>query len=444
MHGHAIIIGSSIAGLLAARALTDHFERVTLIERDTLPSGATERAGVPQSKHPHNVLTRGMSIMERFFPGLEADMRAADVKFANWGKHVRTLTANGWLQNIETELYSPVISRALLEWLLRQRVLALSGVSLIESAAVGGLLTDPTRQTVRGVRVQPRGAGTQPYDLEADFVVDASGRSSKAPDWLDSLGYGRPQETVVDPKVGYATRLYRKPESFNQPWHILYMPAKAPQTRGGAIFEIEGGIWMVALGGYAEDYPPTDEDGFIAYAKSLPEPDVYEAMKDAQPLGDIAGYRRTNNVMRHYEKMALPARFAVTGDAVCGFNPIYGQGMTAAAMGAVLLSDCVRHAPSPEAVGHTFQKKLAAQNADIWLMSTGEDFRHAATEGNRPNWTGRLVQRYMDELLSVIAKDDGIARRFLHVVNLDQPPTALFQPAVLGALLRHKLAGKRA
>lgn len=441
-HPHAIVIGGSIAGLLTARALTDHFERVTIIERDALPRSAAERAGTPQGKHPHNVLTRGMRLMESLIPGLEADLRAHGVPFANWGKHVRTLTRGGWLRNIETDLFSPVVSRSLLEWLIRKPLLTDPAISFIEEAQVSGLLTDESRSTVTGVVVKPRRADAAPYELAADFVVDASGRSSKAPDWLESLGYGRPTETTVDPKVGYATRLYKKPENFAGGWHILYMPAKAPGTRGGAVFEIEGGVWMVALGGYSEDYPPNDEAGFIEYAKSLPEPDVYEAMKDAEPLSDIVGYRRTLNIMRHYEKLPrLPEHFALVGDAVCGFNPIYGQGMTVAAMGAVLLRECLSAAGgSLDGIGRTFQRKLAQQNETVWLMSTGEDFRHPSTEGKRPGFAGRLVQRYIDWVVECLPDDEPMAAKFLHVINLDQPPTALFQPSVLGGVIRHRLA----
>lgn len=441
-HPHAIVIGGSIAGLLTARALTNHFERVTIIERDALPRSAAERAGTPQGKHPHNVLTRGMRLMESLIPGLEADLRAHGVAFANWGKHVRTLTRGGWLRDITTDLSSPVVSRSLLEWLIRKPLMADPAVTFIEEAQVSGLLTDEARSTVNGVMVKPRRADAAPYELTADFVVDASGRGSKAPDWLESLGYGRPTETTVDPKVGYATRLYKKPENFAGGWHILYMPAKAPGTRGGAVFEIEGGVWMVALGGYSEDYPPNDEAGFIEYAKTLPEPDVYEAMKDAEPLGDIVGYRRTLNIMRHYEKLPrLPEHFALVGDSVCGFNPIYGQGMTVAAMGAVLLRDCLgATGGSLEGVGRTFQRKLAQQNETVWLMSTGEDFRHPSTEGKRPGFAGRLVQRYIDWVVECLPYDEPMAAKFLHVVNLDQPPTALFQPSVLGGVIRHRLA----
>jgi len=444
-HQHVIVIGGSIAGLLTASALTQHFAKVTLIERDSLPRSADERAGTPQSKHPHNVLTRGMKIMESLIPGLEADLRAHGVTFANWGKNVRTLTQSGWLEDLETDLSSPVVSRALLEWLIRKHLLTVPTISFIENAQVQALLADESRQTIVGVTVKPRTPGAAAYDLTADFVVDASGRSSKSNEWLNALGYGTPTETTVDPKVGYATRLYKKPASYDKPWNIVYMPAKAPGTRGGAIFEIEGGIWMIALGGYAEDYPPNDEAGFIAYAKTLAEPDIYDAiLLSAEPLGDIVGYRRTLNIVRHYEKMPrFPERFAVTGDAVCGFNPIYGQGMTAAAMGAELLGDSLTAASGLNGVGRAFQAKLAKQNEVMWLMSTGEDFRHASTVGTRPGWTGRLIQRYMDWVIEILPFKDDAAVRFLHVVNLDMPPTALFHPSILGAVLRYRF-GKRA
>ncbi len=443
-HEHAIIIGSSIAGMLTAAALAPHFNKITLLERDELPAGPHDRSGTPQSKHPHNVLTRGLKIMESLLPGLEDDIRASGAPFANWGKHVRTLTQNGWLQNIETELYSPVISRAMLEWLIRQRLTnTYPTVGIMQGVQVIDLLADDSRQQIRGVRLKQRGANAQVTELTGDFVIDAAGRASKMPDWLEALGYPRPAETVVDPKVGYATRLYRKPADYDKPWHIIYMPAKAPQTRGGAVFEIEDGVWMVALGGYAEDYPPNDEAGFIAFARSLSEPDIYDAILSAEPISDIVGYRRTNNVMRHYERLSrMPAGIAIVGDAVCGFNPIYGQGMTAAAMGAALLAECLREAGAElDAVGPKFQKRLAQQNSPIWLMSTGEDFRHKATEGQRPGWFARLTQIYLDWVLEVVVGNDALAEKFLYIVNLDAPPTALFQPAVMAAVMRHKLGG---
>lgn len=442
-HHHAIVIGGSIAGLLTASALARHFAKITIIERDSLPRGAEERAGTPQDKHPHNVLTRGMKMMESLIPGLEAELKANGVAFANWGKNIRTLTKSGWLGSFETDLSSPVVSRAMLEWLIRKHLFSLSKVTFIENTQAQALITDDSHQTVLGVRVKPRMGGAADYDLTADFVVDASGRSSKAHDWLDSLGYGKVQETIVDPKVGYATRLYKKPASYDKPWHIVYMPAKAPGTRGGAIFEIEGGIWMIALGGYAEDYPPNDEAGFIEYAKSLSEPDVYEAILATEPISDIVGYRRTLNIMRHYEKMPrFPERFALVGDSVCGFNPVYGQGMTAAALGAGLIDEVFKTSQGLTGIGRVFQQKLAKQNETIWLMSTGEDFRHASTEGKRPGFTGRLLQRYIDWVIEALPFDNVAAAKFLHVINLDMPPTALFQPSIIGAVIRHRLGRK--
>lgn len=383
---HAIVIGGSIGGLLTARVLSDYFAQVTVIERDHLPTHSDSRVGTPQAKHVHNLLTRGMKTIESLLPGFEADLIAHGAHMANWGRDIKMLTLGGWLQSLDTELYSPVASRALVEWVIRQRVLAIQGVTIIENTEVRALLADDTRETITGVRVKARGAGAEERDLKADFVVDTSGRTSKVPEWLNDLGYDQPTETTVDPLVGYATRLYQKPANFKDTWRILFMTAKAPDTRGGAIFEIENDVWMVSLGGYSGDYPPTDPDGFMAFACTLRDPIHYHLIQDATPISEIVGYRRAVNVMRHYERLTrFPQRFALLGDAVCGFNPIYGQGMTAAALGVDLLNKTFKAANGQlNGLGQRFQADLSKQNQALWLLSTGEDFRYEATIGDRP------------------------------------------------------------
>jgi flavin-dependent dehydrogenase len=442
-HEHAIVIGGSIAGLLTARVLADHFNRVTIVERDQLPRSADERAGTPQGKHVHNLLTRGLRILETLLPGFEKEMIDAGAIHVNWGKDIRTLTSVGWVASYETDLYSTAASRSLVEWTIRKRMLVYPGVTFIENTQVQQLLADQDRKQITGLRLKERGASGHEYELTADFVVDASGRSSKASEWLVALGYNKPEETTVDPLVGYATRLYRKPENFDKDWHILYMPAKASNTRGAGLFEIEGGLWMASLGGYSGDYPPTDHEGFMEYAKTLQEPDFYDAIKDAEPISDIIGYRRTLNIMRHYERLErFPEHFALVGDAVCGFNPIYGQGMTSAAMGAVLLGETLKAAKGQlMGLGKTFQQRLAKQNQTMWLMSTAEDFRQPATIGKRPGWSTKLVQTYIDWVIDLTPYDKYAINAFVLVMNLNAPPTSLFQPRILAAVLRHRLFG---
>jgi flavin-dependent dehydrogenase len=434
---HAIVIGGSIAGLLTARVLSDHFERVTIIERDTLPQEKADRSGTPQSKHPHNLLARGSKIIESLLPGFEADLFEAGALKCNWGKNVRTRTLGGWLKSLDIDLYSPVASRALVEWVIRSRVKALPGVQIIDHTQVQGLLTEG--DAVVGLRVKPRGGGSE-YRMDADFVVDASGRGSKASEWLAELGFGQVEETTVDPKVGYATRLYKKPVDTD--WSVYYIPAKYPETRGAGIFTTEGDVWMVALGGYAGDFPPTDHDDFLEYARSFSDPEFYNLIKDAEPISDIIGYRRTLNVFRHYERMQrFPEGFALLGDAVCGFNPIYGQGITSAAMAAELLGNMLKTArPGLRGFGKQFQKRLAAQCQNIWLISTGEDFRFPSTEGVRPGRFARIVQMYVDEVLKLAPQDSELHKAFLYVMNLDKPATSLFAPRILWRVLRGRRA----
>lgn len=440
-HKHAVVIGGSIAGLITARVLTDSFERVTVIERDQLPREAAFRGGTPQDRHVHNLLERGLNIMEDLFPGIEADLAAGGAPQMDWSKHICSRTYGGWLTDVQTNIKTRVASRGLVEWVIRRRIFENPNVEVLERTQVDHLLSDGNRIT--GVHLRGRGANQLDEDLLADFVVDASGRRSKTPDWLEALGYDRPEETVIDPQVGYATRLYKKPANFSGGWHVMYLPAKAPDKRGGAIFEIEGDVWMVSLGGYGGDYPPTDEDGFLAFARSIREPEFYEAFCAAEPLGGIVGYRRTQNRVRHYEQLARwPDRFVVLGDAVCGFNPIYGQGMTAAAMGAERLASVLRESSGNlDGLGAKFQRVLAKQNQTIWALATGEDFRHDTTIGERPGWLVQQLQRYVDWVLEAAPHDDKIADAFFQVLNLNEQPAYLFKPDVMAALFKHRVNG---
>ena len=437
---HAIVIGGSIAGLMSARVLSDSFEQVTIIERDRLPQTPTERNGTPQARHVHNLLLRGLQLMESFFPGFTDELEANGANWMNWGTETRVLSKDRWLEPIETDFKTMVASRALIEWVLRERLKGLGMVSIQERMQVTGLLTSEDGQRVTGVKLRERGGRAERSELRADFVVDASGRGSKAGAWLTEIGYPAPDETRVDADVAYATRFYKKPQHRAIPWRVMYMPAKMPYTRGGAIFEIEGDVWVASLGGFCGDHPPTDPDGWMAYCKDLPKPDMYEELLDAEPIPDtgIYGYQRTANYIRHYEKLdRLPDGFILTGDAVCAFNPVYGQGMTSAAMGAALLAELLAGAETLRGFGAVYQARYAKQIEPMWLLATGNDLQYPATVGDRPDWLTRQVQRYVDLYLEMMIGDRDLTEQFYRVMNLMALPSSLLYPARAGQVLRH-------
>lgn len=440
---HAIVIGGSIAGLLAARVLSDHFDTVKILERDRLPDGPQGRAGAPQGKHAHNLLVRGLRIMEALFPGFEQALADEGAPVMNYGSDVRVLvTPTQWLPRIETTYASRAASRPMVEWLLRERVMALPNVEICERVVVDGLLLDANKTRVTGVQVSQRGVKA-PSELAADFVVDASGRPTRTPEWLEELGFGKPEVSIVDSGVGYATRLYRKPAGFDD-WTVLYMPPKWPNPRGGAVFEVENDYWLVSQGGYLRDYPPTDPDGFLNFASTFPQPDLYNAIKDAEPLSDVVSYRNTRNIRYHYQRMTLPTHYAVVGDAVCGFNPVYGQGMSSAAMAAELLGEVIAHSHGDLAcVTATFQKKLAELHEDIWLLATMEDLvfisQKEGMEGKGPSRIERMAQMYIGRSIGTMLYDPYIAQVFVEIMNLTKPTRALFHPRVMASVLWHSL-----
>lgn len=433
----AIVIGGSMSGMLAARVLSDFFEQVTIIERDHYPEGAEVRGGVPQARHLHLLLSEGFEQMEALFPGLSDEFAAAGVPEVHWCWDSVSLTAGGWMPRFKSGLVTRVPTRALIDWTLLQRLRQNPRIQFLEEHQVLGLTATQDRERVVGVRVKRRGTETEDV-LPADLVVDASGRESHAPEWLQSLGYEAPAETIVNSYLGYATRWYEGIQSPSIDWRMSIITAKPPDIpRGGGMLEVENGRWVVTLAGANKQYPPTDEAGFLEFARSLVTPLIYDLIKDATPISSIYGYQRTANRQRHYERLSrLPGGFVVLGDAACAFNPVYGQGMTIAAMDAHTLGDCLREDGDLSTLPLRFQRRLAKMVSNAWLMATGEDLRYPGTEGKRPNAAIRLTQRYLDRVQRAMPSDNDITKAFIQVMNLRQPPTSLLHPKIAWKVLR--------
>ncbi len=386
---HAVVIGSSIAGLMAARVLSEHFARVTVVERDWLPDGPVYRKGVPQARHAHTLLPQGQMILEQQFPGLVDELLAGGAIAIDAARDIAFFEAGAWHTPRARDVkVSIACSRPLLESAIYHRVASRANVHIMPGYETLGLQAGERRERVTGIRIRRRQAGAAEAVLAAELVVDASGRQSQAPQWLYSLGYTPPEEWAINSFTGYATRSYRRPAGFTGGWKTLYIrPTPADGTRGGIILPMEGDRWHVTLIGVAGDYPPTDEQGFLAFARSLPTPRLHEAIEGAEPLTKPSGFRRTENRVRRYDKLPrFLEGFVVCGDAVYALNPIYAQGMTAAATGSLVLDQCLQEQRRRQGAGgitglaETYHKQLSNAVAGLWRTATRKDWDWPITE----------------------------------------------------------------
>jgi 2-polyprenyl-6-methoxyphenol hydroxylase-like FAD-dependent oxidoreductase len=436
-HHRAIVIGGSMAGLLAARVLLNHFTEVVLIERDDVADPLKARPGVAQSQHVHVLLTQGQRLLEQLFPGLAAELTAAGAPTVEWTADWLMFGRGKWMPRCQSGLSGRTCSRTLLEGLIRKRLLAYPKLLLLSGCQVKGLLSTNEATRVTGVKLHWRNpAEAASVDaLSATLVVDASGRNSDFPNWLMQMGYEAPPETAINAFLGYASRWYQRPENLEVDWQGITISAvEGITSRGGVLYPIEDNRWIVTLGGVGRDYPPTDEAGFLDFARSLRVPILYELLKDARPLSPIYSYRRTENRWRHYERLHhFPDGILAIGDAVCAFNPVYGQGMTTAALGAMTLDLCLKQTQSKPLKGFPlrFHRQLAHVLHTPWLMATGEDGRWSTTEGAKPSWSERLVQKYIDRVTVLMQDNPVLMKTFAEVVHMVKPPTALFEPATV-------------
>ncbi len=443
---HAIVIGGSIAGLVTARVLADQFEQVTVLERDHFPDSPAPRPGVPQTRQIHVLLLKGQYILEELFPGLQTELGSAGAPEMDWSLDCIWYSLNRWAPRFRSGWVTRFASRELLEWVIRRRLLASSRVQFLQGREATGLLADEERSRITGVTFRFRPPDQGAGQLLGDLIVDASGRESRLPQWLETLGYGAPAVTTVNSFMGYASRFYRQPDAA-QDWLGMLVRGTPPHNkRGGALFPIEGNRWIVNLGAAGRDYPPTDEQGLLDFARSLPDPTLYNAIRNAEPLTPIYGYRRTENRLRHYERLRnWPESLVALGDAVCAFNPVYGHGMTVAAEGAVALGETLARARGEtRGVGRLFQKRLAQINATPWSLATSVDFLYPETEGPRPGRTSRLVDAYFKYLTLLSMEEREAYTEFQKVFHLLEPPNALFRPRMMTRVLARALQEHRA
>jgi 2-polyprenyl-6-methoxyphenol hydroxylase-like FAD-dependent oxidoreductase len=436
--------------MLAARVLSDHFDAVTLLERDRFPEAPAARKGLPQGRHAHILLERGREILERFLPGLTGELVRTGAAPLDFTRDVAWLSPAGWYVRFPGDLRLLACSRDLLDWVVRGRVTALPKVRIRQGADVAGLIRGPGEGgRVTGVRLRSCAAEDEVnYSgavLAADLVVVAGGRRSRLPEWLTALGFEPPAETVVNSFQGYASRYYRPPTGFAPDWKALYIQQAPPaDPRGGLVSPVEGGRWLVSLIGGDGDYPPTDEAGFLAFARSLRSPALYEAIAAAEPLTPIAGQRATDNRLRHYDRPGrLPDGVVALGDAVFAFNPVYGQGMSAAALGAEVLDGWLREDGHHNlGRGRDFQSRLARATAVAWQLSTGADYRFRTTEGPPQSWVARLTGRYLAAVMRAATRRPWVRRRLAEVLHLLRPPSALFGAGALARLAWDRLSCK--
>jgi 2-polyprenyl-6-methoxyphenol hydroxylase-like FAD-dependent oxidoreductase len=430
----ACVIGASITGLVAARVLSDHFDHVVLFDRDTLPAECANRKGVPQGWHGHGLLASGYGALRQLFPRLEADLLQAGAVAGDVIGDVRWFQHGFYKAKFQSGLGGILLSRPLLETTIRSQVRQIRNVSIATNTHVVGLLTGGGARRVTGVRVQQVGGPVT--DHQAALVVDASGRGSRAPEWLGELGYAQPPVDAVDIALGYTTRTFkRRPHDLNGDMGVILAP-KPPQTRVGFMLAMEDDRWIVSIGGWTGDYAPTDPHGFLEFARSLARPDIYEVIRDAEPLTEAVTYRFPCNLRRRYEKLtAFPAGFLVMGDAICSFNPIYGQGMSVTALEALALDACLDRGLTVDNLWRPFIREASRIIETPWTIAAGSDFAFAGVKGPKPVGTD-VINWYLEHVHRAASTDRVVCRAFFDVANLLAPATTLFRPRVVGRVIK--------
>ncbi|MDQ2959279.1 MAG: FAD-dependent monooxygenase [Actinomycetota bacterium] len=438
---HAVVLGAGLAGMLTASVLARHVDRVTVLDRDSMPSGPEPRKGVPQARHAHLLWSGGARLIESLLPGTTERWLAAGARKVGVHQDMVSLTAYGWQHRFPQTQFMITCSRPLLDWIVRDQALRNDRITLLQRHEVDSLIGAGGR--VVGARVRELASQTV-RSLDAELVVDASGRGSQLGRLLTELGLPTPDEDVVDSGIAYATRIFQAPEGISDRFPLVSVYADhrdGSPGRNGVVLPIEDGRWMVTLSGTRGAEPPTDEEGFAEFAKTLRHPIVSELIASAQPLTPVHGSRSTANRRRYCERLTdWPDGLLVVGDALAALNPVYGHGMSAAARSATALDQVLgRRGLAPGAAGEA-QRAIGAVVDDPWMYATSQDICYPGclTEVDDPRLTTQAPerQRFADLLGSTAIREPVVSAAANKVVSLSAPSTSLEEPGVIAALRR--------
>ncbi|HLO04673.1 MAG TPA: FAD-dependent monooxygenase [Symbiobacteriaceae bacterium] len=429
---HAVVIGASVAGMLTAKALTEQFAHVTVIERDVLTDSTDLRKGLPQAPHAHALLARGLQTMQRLFPDLADDLVAHGAVWADTGLEVYWHQFGATRLRTETGLKGLLFGRPLLDWRMRAHLMRDSRVTIRSGYRVKDLYLSLDQRTVTGLLIEPVGSGGLAELVTADLVVDCGGRGSHTPQWLAEQGFGAVPVSEVKAKVDYVSALYKRPA--NEPdWKVCMICTTPPETTLAIAMAIEDGQWILTLQSMFGEPVPSSHEEILTFLRTLPRPELYEAFRQAEPVGPLVRHSTPSNLRRHYDRLErLPEGLVVLGDASCAFNPRYGQGMSVAAMSVDLLATCLGEQPAGTVTGlaRRFQRRLSPLHDQAWQVATGEDMRFPQVEGPRP-LPLKLINAFLVKVFQLLSVDREALVAFLHVQHMLAPVSVLLKPGII-------------
>ncbi|OME91395.1 MULTISPECIES: NAD(P)/FAD-dependent oxidoreductase [Paenibacillus] len=449
--GKALILGGGIAGLFTATVLSKHYDEVIVTDRDEFPAGPKNRAGTPQAYHPHRFLERGKMIVERWFPGITEELLQQGAHSRGL-KSVKMTTRYGTLELPDEP--NAGCSRPLLEWTLRSRVAKLPNVTLLPKLTAQQLLFDADKNAVTGVVFRDRSVKEPALlHMNADIVVDASGRGSKLADWLQNLGYAIPKAERLRISLGYSTRLYRVAEEIQAVWSTILNEGDPSLGIGTAVFNpIENQIAEVVLyraGGAS--YPTTDHQLYDQEAQNLFGATIGDLLQQLEPVSSPRGYRIEECVRQHFEQMKdWPSGLLVLGDAFCSFDPIFGQGMTVAAIQADTLDQCLQSMQNGVLFEEGFERfallKIQSAMEPAWWLSAATDLRWPGVtyEGHLSAQGFSFAQSLFDicQELAYGHNDMAVFEQYMMVTGLFASPQDLFNAEYITSLVNADPSGK--
>ena len=432
--GRAVVLGGSLSALFAACALAEGYREVILVDRDDLIGVREARRGAPQAKHINGLLAQGARAMEDLFPEITVEMVRAGCPLTDLAGSVRWYVNGIQLRQVRAGLTNVAARRPIMEAHVRERIQALDNVTFMERYDITGLTTTPDNSRVTGARVAPHGQPGEEQTLEADLVVDTTGRGSRASVWLEQLGYQKVEEQGAKIGLGYASRHYRlKYDPFGTD-HSMVVVATPDMPRGAIFTKTDDGLVELTTYGILGDHPPTDPEGFNAFVKTLPVADIHEAISDAEPVDDPVLYKFPTTLRRRYELMSrLPDGFILIGDSVCTPNPVFAQAQTLAALEALALRNHIRAGEAPKPL--EFMKEVGRIIDPAWDMTTGIDLSYPAVPGRRTAKI-KMMQAYMKRMLIAAMADSDITESFLRAAALVDMPDALMRPGLVVKVLR--------